>query len=89
MSGRASAVAAMTAVHEQVDDGAEQKQRIRHCSQDVGSVLLPEEKRSDCQEKAHAKPHRESKRFASRVLFSCGLHDDLLVELYVNGIRQD
>ena len=62
MPGRSSSVTAMPTMHEHVDDGTEQKQRVRHCPKNVRSVLLPEEKRSDSQEKAQTQPHRDSKR---------------------------
>ena len=84
MPVRSTRVTAMPAVHEQVDDGAEQEQHIRQRTKKVRSMLLPEEEGSDRQEKARAQPHGDSKRLVLRVSFSCGLHDDLLIELHVD-----
>ena len=76
MSRMRSAVVAP--MHEEMNDRAEEQQRVRHHAQNVRSVLLPEEERRDRQKQAEAQPCRDSHRCASSVRVSYGLHGSSL-----------
>lgn len=78
MPSMVSAVCPMTPVRQQVDDRAQAEKHVRQHTEDVGSVLFPQEKKSDGQEEAEAQPNRDAQRIASCFRFSCGRHGGLL-----------
>lgn len=69
-----ASVAAVTPVHEHVDDRAEQEEHVRHGAEDVRAVLLPQEEDGDRQEQAEAQPQREAERPSLLRRFESGLH---------------
>jgi hypothetical protein len=69
------AVATVTSMHEQVNDRAEQQQRIRRDSEDVCPVLLPKEEGCNGQKQAEAQPARNVHWVAASGRISSGLHD--------------
>gem|GEM_PF-4711132 len=55
----------MAAVHEQVNEGAGQKQEVWKCTEDVGIVFLPEKEGGNDQKCARTQPDRNAESFSS------------------------
>ena len=73
-AGLARTVSAVTSVHKEMNQGACQHEDVRDGTEDVCSVLFPQEEECDCEKQAEANPQRKSKRPPRRVLFTCCLH---------------
>ena len=65
MAGRPSKVRSVPPVHEQMNERAEQEERVRHRPQEMRSVFFPEEECCDGQEQAQTQPQRDAKQLPS------------------------
>ena len=81
MPGMRLAVAAMSSVHEEVNDRAEEQEGIRQEAENVSSVLLEEKEDRDGQEETEPQPHWDVKGLASCLGFSCGVHGSSCLSL--------
>lgn len=74
VAGATSAVAAMPAVHEQVEKRAEKEQRVRERPENVRLVFFPEEEQRDRSKKAEPQHPRDVEGLSLGWCFGFGLH---------------
>jgi hypothetical protein len=73
-----AAVPTVPAMHEQVNDWAQQEQYVRQCTQKMSAVLFPQEEGCHGEEHAGAHPIWESPALL-KVVFEVGGHTFLLL----------